>query len=241
MKKSVIKRRKRVVPAAQTPQQQPIDVANNAMGSPSSDDASPRASTELNPVEPTRGSMNPDGSINLGFRPRPRQLPEPTPNSRNGQGHGPPHDLRDYGSHQMSERPTYGESNKLPPMNAYPEPTQQQRMPSLSPNGFLSPNARKRSFSIAEGESEGKRLGSIRSILNPNPSALSKENEEVLDPSLRGTERYSGSGTEGERAERVMDEVEERKLERRRELQREAERMREALRAKERELEELDN
>ncbi|TVY57439.1 GATA factor SREP, partial [Lachnellula suecica] len=55
MKKSVIKRRKRVVPAAQASQASGVDAASTSMGSPVSDRPSPGS------PDP-RGSINPDGS-----------------------------------------------------------------------------------------------------------------------------------------------------------------------------------
>jgi GATA-binding protein len=259
MKKSVIKRRKRVVPATQGTQASGFDVASNSIGSPDSDGPSPRSE-----AHDQRGTMNPDGSINLGFRPRhePRILPEPLSTVRNRDG---PSDLTAYASHQSShttDPSSLNDENRLPPMATYPSPT--QRRSPLSPNSFLSPG-RKRSFSAAEtegfpspSEQNSKRLSSIKSILNP--SQATSDGEDYLDPSLR-LSRSPGARcanvpspsscapspigtsapTSGQNSARdPSSESERAKLERRAELQREAERMREALAAKERELAELN-
>lgn len=239
MKKSVIKRRKRVVPAPQATQASGADAAAPS-GSPEPDHPSPAE-------EAPRGSINPDGSVNLGLRIRDEQgrslLPEPVPSSRGG-----PNGLSDlnaYSSlhpfpHDASD--SLHNENRLPPMTSYPPPAHAR--PSVSPSSFLSPS-RKRSFSATEMEplppiddvsasAPPKRLSSIKSILNPGSS----ENEDApgryqgsRSPSLvYGNPVGTGSAvTDGERA----------KLERREMLQREAERMREALKAKERELEEM--
>jgi GATA-binding protein, other eukaryote len=263
MKKSVIKRRKRVVPAPQGTQASGFDI-NNHTGSPESDSPLPG-----NTQHDQRGTVNADGSINLGFRPRyePRLLPAPVAASQmDSQQHLPSIGPTAHGSNQSNhhqDNSSLNNDNRLPPMASYPSPT--PRPPSLSPNSFLSPS-RKRSFTVAESEpassstseSNSKRLSSIKSILNP--SQQSSENSESLDPSLRlarspemhygkapspssyghnpGAAWESSSAQSSKRD--VGSESERAKIEKRAELQREAERMREALRAKERELEELN-
>ncbi|KAI9736457.1 MAG: putative electron transfer flavoprotein subunit [Claussenomyces sp. TS43310] len=270
MKKSIIKRRKRVVPAAHGSQQAAeFEGADNRMGSPESDDPSSQ-----HEMEGQRGSMNADGSINLGFRSRnesrnepPRTLlPDPTMRTQSGQQQpvGAP-DLTAYATnppshqHYQHDPSSLTSENKLPPMTSYPSPATHPR-PSLSPNSFLSPG-RKRSVSAAEMEmapasgsdQQSKRLSSIKSLLNP---AARASEDESFDPSFRAGERrspgmtYSGSPSPHSYAASpsygpsgARDETldaERSKLDRRAELQREAERMREALRAKEKELEELD-
>lgn len=263
MKKSVIKRRKRVVPAPQGTQASGFDI-NNHTGSPESDSPLPG-----NPQHDQKGTVNADGSINLGFRPRyePRLLPAPVAASQmETQQQLPSLGPAAHGSNQSNhhqDNSSLNNDNRLPPMTSYPSPT--QRPPSLSPNSFLSPN-RKRSFTVTENEavasstseSNSKRLSSIKSILNP--SQQSDENNESLDPSLRvarspemhygkalspsGYGHNSAGTSESTSAQSsardVTGESERAKMERRAELQREAERMREALRAKERELEELN-
>ncbi|CZR64976.1 related to GATA factor SREP [Phialocephala subalpina] len=267
MKKSVIKRRKRVVPASHSTQASSIDVASNSIGSPESDRPSP-------PAEAPRGSMNPDGSVNLGFRMRNGQehsiLPEPVPTSRAQNGHLPSSDLTAYASTSQSHSHERTDSlindNRLPPMTSYPSPTQQR--PSLSPNSFLSPS-RKRSFSVTEIEplpsladsnpnsaANSKRLSSIKSILNPGysePDSAERSGEgrspgprysNQPSPSMASgyatSPTNSGVGSAMSSARDPLSESERAKMERREMLQREAERMREMLKAKERELEELE-
>jgi GATA-binding protein len=259
MKKSVIKRRKRVVPAVQGMQASGIDVANNSVGSPESDRQSP-------PAETQRGSINPDGSVNLGFRTRNEAgralLPEPVSSSRPpNQTALPTTDLTAYASTNTQQGHEHPESlsndNRLPPMASYPSPT--QRHSSLSPNSFLSPS-RKRSFSAAEIEppqpslsdsTHPKRLSSIKSILNPGTFSDSETDRERQSPSRYpgvGSPLSSGYATSPANsavgsalnsAANPSSESERAKLERREILQREAEKMREALKAKERELAEL--
>lgn len=261
MKKSVIKRRKRVVPAPQGTQASGIDVANNSMESPESDRQSPPAD---------RGSINPDGSVNLGFRMHNEQhgrglLPDPSSSMRPQNGHQMTHsDLTAYASQGHAQHDHHESSlndgNRLPPMTSYPSPT--NRRSSLSPNSFLSPS-RKRSFSAAEMEARSnlaeptsthpKRLSSIKSILNPgftDSDANAGSNE--LDPSLR-REKYPGVSSGGyatspansaagsalNSGRDATSESDRSKVERREMLQQEARRMREALEAKERELAEM--
>ena len=233
MKKSVIKRRKRVVPAAQGTQASGIDVANNSMESPESDRQSPPAD---------RGSINPDGSVNLGFRMRNEQqgrglLPDPSCSMRPQNGHQMSHpDLTAYASQGHAQHDHHesslNDNNRLPPMTSYPSPT--NRRSSLSPNSFLSPS-RKRSFSAAEMDprpalveptsTHPKRLSSIKSILNPG---------------FAGPDANSGStGSALNSGRDATSESDRSKVERREMLQQEARRMREALEAKERELAEM--
>jgi GATA-binding protein, other eukaryote len=262
MKKSVIKRRKRVVPAPQGTQASGLDVNSHPAGSPESDDAS-----SSNPSHDQRGTVNTDGSINLGFRPRyePRLLPAPvTAQQLEGQQQLPSIGPAGHGSDQSNhqENSLLNHDNRLPPMTSYPSPT--PRPPSLSPNSFLSSN-RKRSFTAADSEathsnsdSNSKRLSSIKSILNP--SQQSSENSESLDPSLRlgrspemrygrplspsnfgqGVAGTSESTSRPGSARDPGSDSERAKMEKRVALQRETERIREALRAKERELAELN-
>jgi GATA-binding protein len=253
MKKSVIKRRKRVVPAPQGTQASGLG-ANTSIGSPESDDGN-----SGNVTLDLRGTVNPDGSVNLGFRSTQEQRP------LHGSVAAPHHEDQQFASsinqivptsnHSQyhGERTTLSNDKRLPPMTSYPSP-----IPSLSPNSFLSPN-RKRSFNPAEtesntpstSESNSKRLSSIKSILNPSQQSV--ENNDSIDPSLRSTATApspssfanspastweSGAGQSDVRD--VESEMHRAKMERKAELQREAERMREALRAKERELEEFN-
>ena len=266
MKKSIIKRRKRVVPVAQGTQT--IDVANNSMESP---DLEPQCNST------DRGSINPDGSINLGFRLRNDQqrrslLPEPSLRPLTGQ-QLPSSDLIAYASSSNTQSHPYfneqhpeslNDNNRLPPMTSYPSPT--NRRPSLSPNSFLSPS-RKRSFSVTEMEPQPNsseptsthpnRLSSIKSILNPGFNDSDDfDTANQVDPNLQknsgkihaatnspASGNDSGQYATGLSSDRVSEEASEKegsKLERRETLQREADRMREALKAKERELADLE-
>ncbi|KAJ5050367.1 uncharacterized protein L3040_002250 [Drepanopeziza brunnea f. sp. 'multigermtubi'] len=240
MKKSTIKRRKRVVPASQGAPASGAD-ATAPTGSPESDIPSPAE-------EAPRGSINADGSVNLGLRlrdaPGRSLLPEPVPSGRGGQNGIP--DVSAYLSlnplqHDHSDG-VYSE-NRLPPMTSYPPPAHQR--PSVSPNSnsfhLLS---LKRSFSTAEMEqlapmddanasAQPQRLSSIKSILNPGFEEGEREMRNRGDSRSPSLGYGSGNGSGGVHEER-------KKVERREMLQREAERMREALKAKERELEEMD-
>lgn len=170
MKKSIIKRRKRVVPAVQGSQASGFDTSS-AMDSPESDRASPEETVE-------RGTMNPDGSVNLGLRLRNdpgRALPEPirTQNGQHPQQQHPPSDLGAYTSnpnYQGQNLDSLTNDNRLPPMASYPSPSQNRL--SVSPSNYLSPS-RKRSFSATDMDPNNsfssdlpKRLSSIKSILN---------------------------------------------------------------------------
>ena len=259
MKKAIIKRRKRVVPASQGGQAPGVDGTSHSLGSPEFERQSPTADPQEH-----RGSINADGSINLGLRlrnqPARAVLPEPVSISRghNGQQQPSSSNLTAYASTLNSQTPSVhnleslNNDNRLPPMASYPSPA--QRHPSLSPNSFLSPS-RKRSFSELDTRGEpssvsehassanSKRLSSIKSILNPgfsDSAAGDTELRRTISPG-RYTPSPANSVTGGvlNSGHDAQTESERAKLERREMLQREAERMREALRAKERELAEL--
>ncbi|CZS88659.1 related to GATA factor SREP [Rhynchosporium agropyri] len=254
MKKSVIKRRKRVVPASQGTQAS--DVASTTLGSPEPEH--PSSSQET-----ARGTINPDGSVNLGLRLRDDQarsfLPDPVSSSRNQSG--PSSDLTAYASsshiHSHDHPNSLNNENRLPPMTSYPPPIHQR--PSVSPHSFLSPS-RKRSFSTTEmdqlppissdnvnaNSTQPKRLSSIKSILNPGyTESESDARAGRRSPGYRGSQspnmrNASSSGTADRSREREQQiEGDRSKSERREMLRLEAENMREALRAKEQELEEL--
>ncbi|PHH64583.1 hypothetical protein CDD81_4194 [Ophiocordyceps australis] len=267
MKKSTIKRRKRVIPASQDGEND--ETAESLDGS-------------VQDKTPERGTENEDGSINLGLRRRPDYPltiePQPVIRTSGPSSPLPPataSGLAAYhqpsGFHRNVLSPSNDE-NRLPPM-ASMAPVMSDRQTSLSPVSFLSPS-RKRSFSATEpdlgsatenGYEGAKRLSSINSILNP-PAAFQdrptsrteglKRSENMLPPL-----RASGSGVavgspllstatgpvsqvtkmldfQSTRRDSAAD-SERLKAERRLVLQREAERMRELLAAKERELMEL--
>jgi GATA-binding protein, other eukaryote len=263
MKKSIIKRRKRVVPALQGSQVPGFENSSNLGESPE-----PEHSPPGTVIKDQRGTMNPDGSINLGFRPRTevhRLLEISTAPRYDSQQQASALDSASQASNQPNQQrdpSLIPNENTLPPMTSYPSP--KPRPPSLSPN-FLSPN-RKRSFSATDEdsapslapESNTKRLSSIKSILNPTQQ--SDGDNESIDPSLRQTRSpetsYSSvpslsslaNNTAGTKeatvgqvnARETTKEIERAKMERREKLRREAEKIREALRAKEKELEELN-
>lgn len=258
MKKSTIKRRKRVVPAS-------YNVTSDNDGKDLSPDA---ASTSPSPeANISRGTINLDGSINLG-RPHELQrrtlLPEPI-NVNRGQ-HVLHADLTGYAT--QSNKPllqhTYAlaqqpqtDQNRLPPIAAFPPVS---RSHSLSPN--LHSASRKRSFSSTNHDLQGdylnpdttaKRLSSIKSLLNPSTPQLLAEGpapteatlleqnsqdclrpdqDTVTTPLCARELRSSGD------SQIATDD--QSKAERRHLLRREAEQMREALLAKERELAALE-
>jgi len=170
MKKPMIKRRKRVIPLPQGDGD-----AEDAAGSADVD--------EIASTPPERGSINMDGSVNLG-RPASEKarsiLPDP---SRSARTSSPSlsGDLAAYHtspsthSHHVPE--SLNDENRLAPLTSLA--AMADRQSSLSPASFLSPS-RKRSSSTAEsdapsgseaGHDNSKRLSSIKSILNPTASS----------------------------------------------------------------------
>lgn len=131
---------------------------------------------------PERGSINSDGSVNLGMRRRPEQnplsiLPEPLNRINQTSSPRPMADLAAYQtsqSNQFQARPdSLSDTNRLAPITSITATADRQS--SLSPSSFLSPS-RKRSFSSTEtsmptsgdtSQDSTKRLSSIKSILNP--------------------------------------------------------------------------
>jgi hypothetical protein len=220
MKKPVIKRRKRVIPA-------------------SDDGKETSASPSPVPETPTlqKGSLNPDGSVNLGFGAKTgsshtsdqpmnlvpesvlRQTRQPSPLQFIA-------DLTQFSArNQQHSLPNLSDENRLAPITSIT--VLGGRQSSLSPVSFLSPS-RKRSFSSTTTDMEpdsSKRLSSIKSILNP--AGTSGESEHARDQLQRDYPSPRGSSDEAAKAERRVA------------LQREAEAMRAQLAAKERELAEL--
>ncbi|KAK3944756.1 hypothetical protein QBC46DRAFT_145372 [Diplogelasinospora grovesii] len=176
MKKGVIKRRKRVIPAAGGS----VDTEMSPEPTEPTDSPSPGADDSME-----RGSINADGSVNLGLRRRPeppltlvpetvlRQNRQTPPLPPTGGGGG---DLGQYHSSYTSQHHHLSESlineNRLAPITSIS--IHADRQSSLSPASFLSPT-RKRSFSATEeypptssnAAESSKRLSSIKSILNP--------------------------------------------------------------------------
>ncbi|GKT48617.1 GATA-type transcription factor sre [Colletotrichum spaethianum] len=263
MKKSIIKRRKRVIPSS--------------FGGEWTEEMLEGSETQSQAPEgsPERGTMNEDGSINLGFRRREEKTMAmlPDPNLRqNRQGSPlPSHDLAAYQSSSSRTSHPYpgslNDDNRLAPITSLTAAGERQS--SLSPASFLSPS-RKRSLS-AEGNAPGdggpdtaKRLSSIKSILNPtsaddSPAYHSGSDDaaehyarSAMSPAASAPSPGSYSNTHltplpspGPSSQTsnpgYRPETERVKAEKRAALVREAERMREMLAAKERELAELGN
>lgn len=237
MKKATIKRRKRVIPAGEDE-----EMAESQAG-------------DVPSME--KGSMNADGSVNLGFRkvaPEPAAYDQRPPSARSNYGprQPSPHDLAAY--HQQSLRPrnvtsnSYNEDNRLPPIQSM-QGTGIDRQSSMSPASFVAA-PRKRSFSSTEEQrqvesdnNDPKRLSSIKSILNPQGGRHEQRSEYSLPP-LRspGTTVHSapspGMYSTRDHTPALSDYHgdNDQRAERRAALQREAEKMREMLAAKEREL-----
>ncbi|KAK1834327.1 hypothetical protein QBC39DRAFT_25332 [Podospora conica] len=252
MKKATIKRRRRVLPA--------VSGSPEAEGSTEpADSPSPGPDTEAE-----RGTANPDGSINLGFRRSKEQgrtlVPEmvlqrnqpPSPSSA---------DLGQYHSTALAPRQVHEfltNENRLPPLIS--RGAFEERQSSLSPASFLSPS-RKRSFSNLDADSthpgdadNSKRLSSINSILNPTGTDSNQDSLRARSPASTATSApspgaYSNAGVavtpppfaHAQPGPREHGGDERTKAERRAALAREADTMRAMLAAKERELAELED
>lgn len=154
------------------------------------EDAIESVEPRSNEPTPERGTINDDGSINLGLRRRPDHpmTIEPQPVIRQSRQMSPLPSTSDLAAyHQFSNQRNYTGSliddNRLPPMqSSMASAVSGERKTSLSPASFLSPG-RKRSFSTTEGEpfnnsvdaaqENTKRVSSIKNILNPSTSAVS--------------------------------------------------------------------
>jgi GATA-binding protein, other eukaryote len=269
MKKLIIKRRKRVVPAALQSEHSFNGQQNRSPQAPS--DSYQQTHHYTGNTESS--IINPDGSVNAEARQQEvdgsgnRQiLPEPSQfQSQQRVYHPPPVDFTDYAAASLStpQNQQHMSDSTLPPIS-YPSPTQRHLSISPCPNS----GGRKRSFSTSESEiQEGSesvsdpnkpnRLSSIKSILNPTQHVT---DDIPIEPSLLGrnnsipsvTSKGSISSGTGESditaphftAPNIAggnDDNRRRTTERRAELQREAERIRQMLVAKERELAELNN
>jgi GATA-binding protein, other eukaryote len=253
MKKSIIKRRKRVVPNASGG-----EWAEEYDGSETQSEA-PDTITE-------RGTLNDDGSISLGLRPRPDSLPSILPTSlRPNPGQTTLPRVADLAGYQTSHTRLplphshsehHSDENKLAPITSLQPGTERQS--SQSPASFLA-SSRKRSFSSAEdepsyahpgGNEQPKRLSSIKSILNPSSRPEEDEAREAYARAARASPRPSPGhfsqqtpsplpSPYGVAPSGPFDESGNVQAQRRQELYQEAQRMREALAAKERELAEM--
>ncbi|KAI1273157.1 hypothetical protein F5Y07DRAFT_391444 [Xylaria sp. FL0933] len=259
MKKAVIKRRKRVIPA----QDDLSADAEETMVIDSVEQQSQYAASENE-----RGSLNEDGSVNLGLRRKTDHhltlLPEPI---HTGQGSTPipSTDPTAYHASQTLQpfggRDSMNDDNRLPPLASI----MSDRQSSVSPASFLDPSSRKRSFSATDSDvppsefypENTKRLSSIKSILNPtsgatpNYGSLMDDASEALRLRSPASTLMSAPSPSGFsitssmlpsiRSRETTVEAEKSKADRRAALQHEAERMREMLAAKERELAALED
>ena len=196
MKKSTIKRRKRVVPANQ--EHYPDQTNQPSYTTSVSPEPLSAANMEMVSHHPEYSSINPfDSSTNLGLRPRePPDEPhlyEPTPIDFTGY-----RVTRHSQSPHQTNHQLHPLEIELHPLNAYhppmlhPPPIHNPPSPQLHPQD----NRRKRSFSIAEGtrtrtpdfppddpRHHSNRLSSISSILNPT-SQMPVHEDPLIDPNL---------------------------------------------------------
>ena len=265
MKKSIIKRRKRVVPAAQ--EQSPNIPTQAAFPAPDHNDPhfSEKVSQEIPEMQVQRNNTASEArqsesvDLNLRFRSQKYEYQ---------QQYEPPPIGVDFTGYQLEQNRRASQQQRSPlPCTQDPAPTsapETQYPPALGP---LPPaHARKRSFSKTDSDnmpspstpdsSRANRLSSISSILNPQQQS----GEELpIDPSLGGLNqqhRHSIATSQHQLNHPQLPlphpEMRSRsvgngdpggwgeRMERRARLRREAEEMREMLRVKERELEALD-
>lgn len=255
MKKSVIKRRKRVIPANQ-------GEVEDAMAIDSIDSIEQQSQY----VEPDleRGSVNEDGSVNLGLRRKTEHpltlLPDPI-RSNPGSTSILSSDLMAYHTtnnpQHMNVLNSLTDDNRLAPLTSISALSDRQS--SLSPASFLSPSRRKRSFSGTESEyapseltyDTSKRLSSIKSLLNPASEASLHFSESdntarslhlrspaamLTSPPSPSLQSIASSALPAIRSRESPAEDERMKADRLAALQQETERMRQMLAAKEREM-----
>ncbi len=229
MKKSTIKRRKRVVPAQpDTPLHQDYSKSSDPSVSPVN-----HQFTTVNDRVDQGDIGQADGSVGHGGRMTPggstyavSRSNESSPHrSENGYRHLPV-DFTQYPSRTRNSRSLH-DSNGVTVGRPNNSPVS-QRQPSVSPH-LSHPPSRKRSFSTTEDEgldgksiSDRAQLSSIPSILNPSQCA---SGDIPIEPSLLAMDK------EDSRARN-----EKTSTEKRAELQRQADALREMLAAKEREL-----
>ncbi|MCJ1435573.1 putative electron transfer flavoprotein subunit [Xylographa pallens] len=258
MKKSTIKRRKRVVPALSD--QGPESSSSRTLPPSSvSPDASPAATSEQLLQQSRPSTINYDGSISLGLRPRrpssDRQY-EAIPTDFTGFGRPPSMSPDTYSQERM--RNLRFSSPYNPPMlipSLQTSPASQSSKPEAT---------RKRSFAAAEGTSgleatpdsaRPNRLSSISSILNPAQQSGKSTDDIIMDTSYQRSnssqpqyrnQPYNSMSTSEQRW-RPLDYEESggavtdlEKSTRKAKLKREADEMRQMLEAKEKELQELD-
>ena len=257
MKKSVIKRRKRVVPA--THEQSPSNSHLKSFPRSVSPDSQHADIPHSRDHQKLSGNINPDGSVNLGFRSRGREGNL----SNHHRGYEPvPIDFTSYHVDRSQSQANYSqEQQHVIPSTVDAGSRQVSGSTQLPMPVSSSPprSARKRSFSIAEGDStrdhhaesaRSNRLGSISSILNPaqqmgpgnvpiDPSLTAIDRDHYQQPHQQPHQQPPPSSGDRPRPAAVDDPGGKEKSDRRAQLQREAEQMREMLKAKERELAEF--
>jgi GATA-binding protein len=156
----------------------------------------PDAEVKRAEVTPERGSMNEDGSVNLGLRRRPNHNPltiAPEPRMPRAQAQPTPPlpsmpDLAAYhqanGGAIRDASGLYSEDNRLAPLASLAASS--ERQPSLSPGSLMS-RRRKRSSSATDtemgsvtdgGYENSKRISSIKSILNPTSQGYESPNSD---------------------------------------------------------------
>lgn len=258
MKKTIIKRRKRVVPAVRD--QSPTSATRSSNGSSASPEASPAVLphlqdgyryTNAEPVEADRISSQ-AARRPLTFAPPPVDFTGYAVGSLSLAHHAPPPPPR------LLEPENINMSSHSPGLEFCRR--------SMSPNQTGNLNPKKRSLaevaSSADALTIPTSLGSgsnqlppIMSSVNPSPPArlssistilnnASKHDDPRLDPSIVALSRQQQHQHHPHQAPQPLPSVSELdnyKSERRAQLQREAEEMREALRAKERELAQLNS
>ncbi|ERS96751.1 hypothetical protein HMPREF1624_06960 [Sporothrix schenckii ATCC 58251] len=191
MKKSVIKRRKRVIPTAQDPHGEDYSSSGEQGATPPPGaPASLAARSDSQPgedVDVERGTVNSDGSVNLGLRRRADHalslVPEPVLRQNQQQQQqqqpsprlGGANDLNQYHSSSSHQQHAHhfpnpagqridmtgslNDDNRLPPLTSLTSMGPIERQLSLSPASFISPS-RKRSFSSSENDYGGPALPS---------------------------------------------------------------------------------
>ena len=258
MKKSIIKRRKRVVPATQ--EQSPNNSHLASFSVSISPDPQRSENRDLRNDQQTPPNANANDPINLDLRVRNQEADhrspwEPTPIGVDFTGYQINQQRR------LSNHPQQQQQHLPPPGVHDPSvaisPAESQSILSPFPPG----NTRKRSFSISEHDNSSppipesmrsNRLNSISSLLNPPQQA--PMDDMPIDPSLSGIglpnnrhiqlpqpQPYQHPHPPDMRSVSVGNgESHDWAAQRKARLRMEAEEMRERLRAKERELEELD-
>lgn len=250
MKKSTIKRRKRVVPAMQehmhNNQQQPSFGPSNGSEAPQFENGD--GQTRQNSQAARDGSMSTEG------------LSREQHMDQQSQYETPPIDFTGYQFERQRQFSTQSQQHNSPP-NPHEQVfgSQAENHGRLSP--FQSAHTRKRSYSNTDHDESNvssyengraNRLSSISSILNPTQ----RREDMPIDPSLsllgqqalrqsqsaqRQTAQHSSLPLNDEKPRRPSNvDADEWRTQRKAKLRQEIDQMKEALHAKEREIEELD-